>query len=90
MTWVSAEKFLEKFKNLKPPKKFTQDETIRIIKDIMGISLEDGDIERKGTAIFIKTKNSTQKSEIFLRKNKIIGELEKKLGSKAPKDIRFQ
>jgi len=90
MTWVSAEKFLEKFKNLKPPKKLIQDETTRTIKDILGVSLVDDDIEQKGVTLFIKTKNSVQKSEIFLRKNKIIGKLEKKLGSRAPKDIRFQ
>lgn len=89
MAWNRASNFLEKFKKLKPPKKFTQDETIKIIKDIMGFSFADGDIEQKGAAIFIKTKNSVQKSEIFLRKNKIIEELGKKLGTKAPKDIRF-
>ncbi|MFA4890204.1 MAG: hypothetical protein WC587_01025 [Candidatus Paceibacterota bacterium] len=89
MAWSRASNFLEKFKNLKPPKKFTQDETIKIINDILGISLKDGDIEQKGMALFIKSKNPAMKSEIFLRKNKILEDLSKKLGHKAPKDIRF-
>lgn len=89
MTWTHVGNFLEKFRNLKPPKKFTQDETIKIINDILGISLAEDGVEQKGVTLFIKTKNSAIKSEIFLRKNKILEDLNKKLGPKAPKDIRF-
>jgi hypothetical protein len=89
MAWMKAGNFLDKFKNLKPPKKFTQDETIKIINNILGFSFAEGDIEQKGTTLFIKAKNPAIKSEVFLRKNKILEDLRQKLGPKAPQDIRF-
>jgi hypothetical protein len=89
MAWNSAAVFLEKFKKFTPPKKITQNQTIKIIKDILGVPLEEECVEKKGNSLFIKTKNPFFKSDIFLRKNQILRELEKKLGPRAPKEIKF-
>ncbi len=90
MAWNKIGIFLKKFKDLKTPKKFILDETFKIIQNISGVFFNLKDIEQKGGIIFIKTKNSVKKNEIFINKEKILKELFKKFGLTAPKDIRFR
>lgn len=80
---------MERFTNLKPPKKFIQDETAQAIKSILNIDINLDDIEERGNIIYIKTKNPSAKNEIFLKKNLILEILQKKIGNRAPKDLRF-
>lgn len=79
--------FLERFKKLRPP-----DETVRLaVIALMGeyckgdVSLAE--VTVKNGTVFVVA-DPALKSELFLKKRKILGELAKQLGDKAPKDIR--
>jgi hypothetical protein len=89
MTWNKIGSFLKKFKDLKPPKKFAQDEIIKIIQNVSGVFVCPPDIEQRGGIVYIKTKNSIRKNEIFINKEKILKKLSQKLRLSAPKEIRF-
>lgn len=89
MTWDNVGKYLDKFKNLKPPQKFMQDEVAEVIQRLLNVSIESENINERGGVLYIKIKNPSVKNEIFMNKNKILEELSKKLGSRTPKDIKF-
>lgn len=89
MAWINIENFLEKFRELKPPKKFIEDETVKTINIILNISLKTEDIDYRNGIIYIKPINSNLKNEIFMKKEKILEELSKKFKKRAPRDIRF-
>ncbi len=74
---------------MKAPKDALKTEIILIIKDIFDVSLESKDVECRAGTIFIKTKDSALKNEIFMKKAKILELLSKKLGPSSPKDLRF-
>lgn len=89
MNWEKASGFLERFKKIKPPKKFLQEEILKILQDKINFPFKQEDIEIKGNTILIKTDNHSLKNEIFLKREKILNELTKKIGPKAPINIRF-
>lgn len=89
MTWSSVGNYLNKFKSLKPPRDFLKEQTALIIKEILRIDLRPEDIDCRGATLFVKTKNASLKNAIFLNKEKILEKLSKKLGNRAPKDLRF-
>jgi hypothetical protein len=89
MPWENVGRFLDRFNNLKPPKKFIQSETAQVVKSVASIDINPDEIEERGGIIYIKTKNSSLKNEIFLKKNLILDILQKRIGNKAPKDLRF-
>lgn len=80
---------MDKFSNLKPPKKFIQEETARAIKSVVHIDINPDDIEERGGVVYIKTKNSALKNEIFLKKEKILNYLKERAAKRAPIDLRF-
>ncbi len=80
--------FLEKFKGLKPPERFTRDETAGAIGRAIGVSVNPEEISEKGGVIRLKTKNPILKNQIFINKEKILEELSGALGGRI-KDIRF-
>ena len=88
MAWVNIGNFLERFKDLKPPKQFVRDEVAEAVRRILNISIESEEIELRGGILYIKTKNSALKNQIFMRKHQIMEELSKKLGNRI-KEIRF-
>ncbi len=89
MTLLNIGDYLARFKKLKPPADFVKSEIIKIIKDILGADLKATDITCKGGVIYIKSKNPVLKNEIFIKKEKILEALGKKLGTLSPKEIRF-
>lgn len=89
MAWMNLGKFLDRFKDLKPPKKFIQDETAKAIKSAVNIEINPDEIEERGGIIYFKTKNSSLKNEIFLKKEKILNSLKERVGNRAPQDLRF-
>lgn len=89
MAWENIGRFLERFSNLRPPKKFIQEETAKAIKSVVNIEINPDEIEERGGVVYIKTKNSSLKNEIFLKKEKILNSLKERAGSRAPKDLRF-
>lgn len=74
---------------MKAPKDALKTEIILVIKDIFGVSMEPKDVDFRAGTIFIKTKDSALKNEIFIKKAKILEILSKKLGPSSPKDLRF-
>lgn len=89
MPWNIAGGFLERFKNIKPPKKFIQDEVVKVIQNVLGFSVDAGEVEERSGVLYIKTKNHSLKNEIFMKREKILEELFNRLGKKSPKEIRF-
>jgi len=58
-----------------------------VISDIVNIQIKKEDIKIKNGTLFLNIK-PIYKSEIFMKRDQIFFELEKKLGKKAPKNIR--
>lgn len=89
MAWENIGRFLDRFSNISPPKKFIQEETAKAVKSIVNIEINPDEIEERGGVVYIKTKNSSLKNEIFLKKEKILNYLKERAGSRAPIDLRF-
>ena len=89
MAFFNIENYLNKFRNIKPPKDSVKAEAVLIIKDLFGVLLESKDMNYRSGTLFIKSKDPVLKNEIFIKKAKILELLSKKLGSKSPKDLRF-
>lgn len=87
--WRNIEGFLERFKNLKTSEKFNKEETLNVINKITNIELVNENIEIRGGVLYIKISDPVIRSQIFLYKEKIIEEIEKKLGYNSFKEIRF-
>jgi len=83
----NLDKFLNKFKGLKPPNDEIKINIIKIIKDDLNINLERKDISVRNKTIYINTKPII-KNEIFINKYKLIETLRDKLGNTMVKDIR--
>ncbi len=76
---------------MKPPKQFVRDEAAEAIRkalDVRDLVTNNLEIELKGGTLYIKTKNSALRNQIFIHKNQILEELSKKLGNRI-QEIRF-
>ena len=71
--------FLERFKNIKPPHKFIKEEFISLIKENIGFDLNKKDIDIKNNKIQITPDSTIIKTEIILKKNNLLKELNKNL-----------
>lgn len=92
MAWKNISDYLNKFFVITPPKKFYQNETVKVINKILNINLSENDMEYRFGVIYIKNNpviSGLLKNEIFLNKNKIIQTLSKIKNIKVV-DIRFQ
>jgi hypothetical protein len=70
--------YLSKFKNITPPDKFVKDELVSVVKDVVGVDIEKGDIDVRNGTVFIST-DPIIKNEIFLRKKQVMENLKEKL-----------
>lgn len=92
MAWKNISDYLNKFFIITPPKKFYQNEAVKVINKILNINLSVNDTEYRFGVIYIKNNSAISgllKNEIFLNKNKIIQTLLKIKNIKVV-DIRFQ
>jgi hypothetical protein len=80
---------LARFKNLRVPEDFVVAAIIDVIHDVLDFEIDPQNISYRGGIAYIKVKQSLAKNEIFMKKGLIIEKLTQKLGSNAPKDIRF-
>lgn len=83
----NLDKFLDKFKKLKPPDDEIKTNLIIIIKNEINFSINRKDISFNNNIIYIKTK-SIIKNEIFINKYKILNLLNSNLKEDIVKDIR--
>jgi hypothetical protein len=81
--------YLAKFKNITPPDKFVKDELVSVVKDVVGVEIEKGDIDVRNGTIFLSV-DPLIKNEIFLRKGEVMESLKEKLRAykKTVRDIR--
>lgn len=77
---------LEKYRKIKPKDEDKKLAVLSAIFESCGIQMDKSEVEVKGWNIFLKT-SSKARSEIFMRKQKILASLKEKLGSSCPKDI---
>jgi hypothetical protein len=81
--------YLSKFKNITPPDKFVKDELVLVVKEIVGVEIEKGDIDVRNGTIFLSV-DPIVKNEIFLRKAEVMENLKEKLKiyKKTIRDLR--
>jgi hypothetical protein len=79
--------YLDKFKNLAVPNESIRKDVAGIIKNEIGIDLEIKDISIKNMVAYIKG-GSAVKSEIFLRKKKILEKIKEADKNNEIVDIR--
>lgn len=82
----SIDSFLDKFKRLL---KYTKEEKrviIRVIREAVGVEIDEPDIKIRNKVIYIKT-TPQAKSEIFIRKQKLLEQINIIL-NKNLKDVR--
>lgn len=83
----NIENFLKRFTLLTPPDDAIRGAVREIIEKEINISIEKKNISVHNNIIYIKTK-PLFKNEIFIKKQTILKELEKKFHQKTPRDIK--
>ncbi len=83
----TIQNLLEKWKQKTPLEYDIRAVLPSIIKKHTGVDIKPEHISLTRTVVFIKT-SSIAKTEIFIKKTKILEEISGILGEKAPKDIR--
>jgi hypothetical protein len=84
---IELKDLLGKFRNLLLHDDYKKDAIINVLSLVVGVKLTKEDIKIKDNIIYLNLK-PIFKSEIFLKKEKILQELENTLGAKIPRDIR--
>lgn len=87
--WSNIGNFLGRFANFRPSKNLIKEQSAQIINVILNAEIKQDEIEERDGVLFFKSSNPALKNEIFLKKNQIIEALKEKLGSNAPRDLRF-
>lgn len=87
--WKNIGNFLERFANFRPSKKLIKEQSAQIISGLLNVEINPDNFEERDGILFLKSANPALKNEIFLKKNQILEVLKDKLGSNAPRDIRF-
>ncbi len=80
----NLDKFLDKFKKIKPPINYI---IIDIIKNELNVNIKSENILIKNNIIYIKTKPII-KSEVFIKKQKILELIKNKTNNNKFKDIK--
>jgi len=72
--------FLNRFKNITPPKRFICAEFCDVVKNEMGFKLDDGLIDVRGGVLYISA-TGPLKHAIYSRRHDLLKELNKRLES---------
>ena len=80
--------FLKRFEKITIPDESVRLKTAEILSSEFGEEIKKEDISVKNGIIFIKTKDASLKSDIFLKKQKIIDNINSYLGKITIRDIR--
>jgi len=89
MVWINLNKFLKRFEGFKPPKEYVQSSAAEIVADCLDININYKNITCRGGVLYIRDNNPLIKNQIFCGKEKLLSEFKKKMGSRAPQEIRF-
>lgn len=86
MPFNSIDSFFGRFKKITPPNESVRKAVAEVLLEVMGVKIDISQIKVEGENIRIKN-NPFVKSNIFLHKEQILQNLEKKLGKQTPKNI---
>ena len=84
---IEIKDLLLRFNNILLSEESKKEAIKKTINNILGLDIKKEEIEIKNNIIYLNIK-PIYKNEIFIKKDKIISELETCLGSKHPKEIR--
>ncbi|MEI6296764.1 MAG: hypothetical protein WCO84_03915 [bacterium] len=79
---------LERFKRFSKPDILVREKTCQIIEEELGIKLDDKKISFKNGTICVSTYNHVLKSEIFIKKGRILRRIQDSMADKNILDIR--
>lgn len=79
--------FLQKFSHLTLPDDTLKRLFVELVDQDFGLKIERSQLMVRNGVLFVNV-SPTIKSELYLRKHKILTKLKDTLGSKAPQDIR--
>lgn len=79
--------YLERLRNITPPDEAVRSSAQKIIAEVAGLKLSKESISLRRGVLYIQA-GPVVKSEIFLKKQKIIRRFSESLGKSAPSDIR--
>lgn len=79
--------FLKKFKNFVPLEKTIKDTLVEIVQEETGILLPKESVSVHNNVIFIHTTPAI-KNELFMRKQRLLFEMKKRIGNNSPQDLR--
>ena len=82
-----VKQFLQKFAHLTLPDDTLKRLFIELVERDFGLKVERDQLTFRNGVLLVNV-SSAMKSELYLRKNKILAKLKDELGSKAPQDIR--
>lgn len=80
--------FLDKFKKFGKPDILVREKTAEIIKKEIGVDIDNKKIKLRDCVIYVETHDHILKSEIFLKKRKILSFLQDFCSDKNIKDIK--
>lgn len=84
----SISNFLEKFKKFGKPDILVREKTAEIIKKEIGIDIDNKKIKLREGVIYIETHDHLLKSEVFLKKRKILTFIQDLFKDKNIRDIK--
>jgi hypothetical protein len=84
---IEIRDLLLKFNNILFLREIKRESVRSAIFETVGISIKPKDIEIKNSTVYLKIK-PIYKNEIFLKQEKVLLLLKKRLGSKAPQSIK--
>ena len=84
----SISNFLEKFKKFGKPDILVREKTAEIIKKGIGIDIDNKKIKLREGVIYIETHDHLLKSEVFLKKRKILTFIQDLFKDKNIRDIK--
>ena len=79
---------LERFKRLTRPNILVREKTSVIIQEEVSVKIDDKKIFLRNGVIYVDTHDPIVKSEIFLKKRKILGRIQEELGERGVFDIK--
>ena len=82
-----VKQFLRKFSHLTLPDDTLKRLFVEIVERDFGLKVERNQLTFRNGVLLVNV-SSAMKSELYLRKNKILAKLKEELGAKAPQDIR--
>ncbi len=89
MSWINIANYLDRFKDFKPSRGLIKEEAAKIVSQSLGFEIKPEDAEFRSGILYLKIKNPSLRTQIFMRKNFVLDSLASRMGRRAPKDVRF-